>query len=259
MTLLLCIDVGNTHMVFGLFSGERLVHQWRLPTDRDATADDLAVRLNGLLALHDVDPAAVDGVAVCCVVPPLSSALAELGNRYLGQQPLFVDAAVRTGVAVRYDNPNEVGADRIVNAAAAYRLYGGPAVVVDFGTATTFDAVSATGEYLGGAISPGIGISLEALFQRASMLPRIHLQRPERAIGTNTVASMQSGVVYGYAGQVDAMVQRIRAELGGRARTIATGGFAELIAPSCETIETIDPSLTLHGLRLIYNLNHEER
>lgn len=253
--VLIGIDVGNTNIVVGVFRGEDLLHRWRLPTGREATADDLGLRLVTLLAHHGVPAGAVAGAAVCCVVPPLEGPLREAVARYLGREPLWVTGATRSGIVVRYDNPAEVGADRIVNAAAAYHQYGGPAVIVDFGTATTFDAVSPAGEYLGGAIAPGVAVSLEALFQRASMLPRIPLSAPERAIGRNTVASMQSGVVFGFAGQVDALVRRLAAELGAEPRVIATGGLSPLIGPHCETVQHVDPDLTLHGLHLIHRLN----
>lgn len=253
--MLLALDVGNTNTVAGLFRGAELLHHWRLPTQREATADGLAVQLLGLLSYHGLSGEDVAGMAVACVVPPLLTAVEQMSRRYFGCTPLIVGPGIETGIDVRYENPREVGADRVVNAVAAYAAYGGPAIVVDFGTATTFDAISAGGEYLGGAIAPGIGISLAALFREAAMLPRIELARPNGAIGRNTVASIQAGAVFGFAGQVDALVRRIRAELGGRAFAVATGGLAPLIAAECETVDAVDPLLTLTGLRLIYERN----
>lgn len=253
--MLLALDIGNTNTVAGLFRGPALLHHWRLPTQREATADGLAMQLLDLFAYHGLAGREVGAVAVACVVPPLLMAVDEMSRRYFGRPPLVVGPGVDTGIAVRYENPREVGADRVVNAAAAYAAYGGPAIVIDFGTATTFDAISAEGEYLGGAIAPGIGISLAALFREAAMLPRIELARPDRAIGRNTVDSIRSGTVFGFAGQVDALVGRIRAELGGRAFAVATGGLAALIAAECETVDAIDPLLTLTGLRLIHQRN----
>lgn len=250
--MLLALDVGNTNTVAGLFRGPELLHHWRLPTRREATADGLAMQLLDLFNYHRLQAGDVEGVAVACVVPPLLRTVEEMSRRYFARQPLIVGPGVDTGITVRYDNPREVGADRVVNAVAAFAAYGGPAIVVDFGTATTFDAISAGGEYLGGAIAPGIGISLAALFSEAAMLPRIELARPERAIGTNTVASIQSGTVFGFAGQVDALVRRIQAELGGRAFVVATGGLAPLIAAECATVDAVDPFLTLTGLRLVF-------
>ncbi len=253
--MLLALDVGNTNTVAGLFRGAELLYHWRLPTQREATADGLAVQLLGLLSYHGLSGEDVAGMAVACVVPPLLTAVEQMSRRYFGCTPLIVGPGIETGIDVRYENPREVGADRVVNAVAAYAAYGGPAIVVDFGTATTFDAISAGGEYLGGAIAPGIGISLAALFREAAMLPRIELARPNGAIGRNTVASIQAGAVFGFAGQVDALVRRIRAELGGHAFAVATGGLAPLIAAECETVDAVDPLLTLTGLRLIYERN----
>lgn len=250
--LLLCLDVGNTHISAGLFQDEAVLFHWRLPTEQETTADLLAMRLYGLFTYHGLAFSHLHGVAVCSVVPPLDHALADLCKQYLHKTPLWVTASTDTSVEILYDNPQEVGPDRIVNAAAAYAQCRGPSIVVDFGTATTLDAISAHGQYLGGAIAPGVGISVDALFRRAAMLPRIDLARPGRAIGRNTAASMQSGIVFGYAGQVDALVERMRQEMDGDPTVIATGGLAPLIAPECRTVQTIDPLLTLTGLRLIF-------
>ncbi|HHE71085.1 MAG TPA: type III pantothenate kinase, partial [Chloroflexi bacterium] len=221
--MLLCVDIGNTNIVLGVYRGEELVTHWRVATVHERMADEYAMLLLQLFSCSRHDPAILQGVAISSVVPPLTGTFTKLSEAYLGLTPLVVDAGVRTGVRIRYDNPREVGADRVVNAAAAYRLYGGPACIVDFGTATTFDAISAEGDYLGGAIAPGIRISAEALFTRTAKLPRIDLVRPPRAIGSNTVHSMQSGILFGYVGLVEGMVARFRAELGEDMRVIGTG------------------------------------
>lgn len=264
--LLLVIDVGNSLVVAGLFQQDRLVVHWHLSTDRHKTADEYAVLLRALFRQQGLSLEQVDAVVLSSVVPPLMPSLEDLVRRYFGVEPLVIAPGLKTGMPVRFDDPREVGADRIVTALAALHKYGGPLVVVDFGTATIFDVVSASGEYLGGAIAPGILISAEALFQRAAKLPRIELVRPPRAIGTNTVASMQAGMVFGFAGQVDELVRRIARELQaplpaganpgpGDLRVVATGDQAELIAREAETIQRVDPLLTLEGLRLIYELN----
>jgi len=253
--MLLCIDIGNTNIVLGVYNGEQLMAHWRLATVHERMPDEYAMLLLQLLSHSRYDPGELQGVAMASVVPPLTGTFVKLSEVYLGLTPLVVDAGVRTGVRIRYDNPREVGADRVVDAAAAYRLYGGPACIVDFGTATTFDAINTEGDYLGGAIAPGIGISAEALFARTAKLPRIDLARPPRAIGSNTVHSMQSGILFGYVGLVEGMVARFRAELGDNMRVIATGGLAEIIARETSVIEVVDPWLTLKGLRMIYELN----
>lgn len=250
--LLLVLDIGNTNITAGIYDGRGLLHHWRLPTARELTADALAVQMQGLLALHGIALGDLEGPAVSCVVPALVAPVTEMARRYLGAEPLFVGPDTDTGITIAYRRPQEVGADRIVNAAAAYARWGGPVIVVDFGTATTVDAVSDRGEYLGGAIAPGVAISVAALFRQAALLPRIELAPPARAIGGDTVSSMQSGIVFGFAGQVDALVRRIAAEMGGRPRVIATGGLASLIAPACETLDALEPNLTLDGLRLVY-------
>ncbi|MCR4407792.1 MAG: type III pantothenate kinase [Anaerolineae bacterium] len=253
--MLLCIDIGNTNIVIGVYRGEELLGHWRVATVHDRMADEYAMLLLQFFSHSGYDPAALQGVAIASVVPPLTRTFIELSETHLRQTPLVVDAGVRTGVRIRYDNPREVGADRVANAAATYRIYGGPACVVDFGTATTFDAISAEGDYLGGAIAPGIFIAAEALFTRTAKLPRIDLTRPPRAIGSNTVQSMQSGILFGYVGLVEGMVARFREELGPDMRVIGTGGLAEVIARETTVIKVVDPWLTLKGLRMIYEMN----
>ncbi len=256
---LFCIDVGNTNVLMGLYEGETLATHWRIATDHQKMADEYAMLVLDLFDRSGRDPAAVDGVIVASVVPPLTGIFEKLSQRYFGRKALVVGASVRTGVNVRYDNPSEVGADRLVNAVAVYRRWGGPACVVDFGTATTFDAISAEGDYLGGAIAPGIGIAAEALFERTAKLPRIDLVRPPAIIGENTVHSMQSGLLFGYVGLVEGIVARFRAELGADMQVVATGGLASLIAAETDVIEAVEPWLTLEGLRLIWEMNAENQ
>jgi type III pantothenate kinase len=253
--MLLTIDIGNTNLTLGLYQGEQLGPRWRLATVHDRMPDEYGLQFLGLLAHAGVTPAELSGTCLASVVPPLTATIINACQRYLEQEPLVVDAGVKTGVRIRYEDPRAVGADRIVDAAAVQRLYGGPACVVDFGTATTFDAISSEGEYLGGAIAPGIGIASEALFLRTAKLPRVDLQRPPYAIGRNTVHAMQSGLLFGYVSLVEGMVARFRAELGANMKVIATGGLAELIARETDSIEIIAPWLTLDGLRIIWKLN----
>jgi len=253
--MLLAIDIGNTHIVIGVYRGRDLVARWRAATDRDRTADECAVLLRNFFAGDGLALTEVEGAIISSVVPPMTPTFCELVSDYLGITPLVVGPDIETGVEIRYDNPHEVGADRVVNALAASRLYGTPAIVVDFGTATTFDAVSAAGEYLGGAIAPGIGISVEALFRYTAKLPRIELAMPRRVVGKTTVESMQSGVLFGYVGLVEGLVARIREELGGQACVIATGGLAHVIAKEAPCLEVVDENLTLEGLRLMYEMN----
>jgi type III pantothenate kinase len=252
---LFCVDIGNTNVVMGLYKGEELITHWRIATVHGKMADEYAMLILSLFERSAQDMRAVEGVVVASVVPPLTGIFEKLSRRYFDQTALVIDREVHTGVRIRYDNPAEVGADRVVNAVATYHRYGGPACVVDFGTATTFDAISAEGDYLGGAIAPGIGIAAEALFQRTAKLPRIDLVRPPAAIGKNTVQSMQAGMLFGYVGLVEGLVARFRAELGPEMRVIATGGLAPLIAAETAVIDAVDPWLTLEGLRLIWNMN----
>ena len=253
--MLLCIDIGNTNITLGLYQGETLGPRWRLATDHDRMPDEFALQVLGLLQMAGLSPTDVDGAAVASVVPPLTGKWLDVCRTSLRCEPLVVDAGVRTGVRVRYDDPKAVGADRVVDAVAAFRMYGGPAIVVDFGTATTFDAISADGDYLGGAIAPGIGIAAEALFSRAAKLTRVEITRPPSAIGRNTTHSIQSGLLFGNVGLVEGMVDRFRRELGGQAKVIGTGGLAELIARETPVIEILAPWLTLDGLRMIYEMN----
>ncbi len=253
--MFLAIDIGNTNITFGLYEGENLGPRWRIRTIHEKMPDEYGILLDQLFRHRGCRAEQVTGVAVASVVPPLTPVFQQACQDYLGQTVLVVDAGVRTGVRIRYDNPREVGADRVVDAAAVQALYGVPACVVDFGTATTFDAVSAEGDYLGGAIAPGVGIAAQALFERTAKLPRVELTRPPSAIGRNTVHSIQSGLLFGYVGLVEGMVARFKAELGPQTCVVATGGLAEVIARETEVIDVVDPWLTLHGLRIIYELN----
>ncbi len=257
--MLLCIDVGNTNVTLGVYDGEALITHWRLSTDHQKMPDEYGMILSSLMAHRALTPADITGVALASVVPPLTDVFREVCAGYLAVDPLVVDTGVRTGVSVRYDPPRDVGADRIVNVAAAYRLYGGPGCIVDFGTGTTFDALSKEGDYLGGAIAPGIRVAAEALFLRTAKLPRIDLRAPKRAIGSNTQDAMRSGIVFGYVGLVEGMIARFRQELGDGMRVIATGGLADVIAAETRSIELVDHWLTLKGLRLIYLLNEGVR
>ncbi|OIQ59229.1 type III pantothenate kinase [Moorella thermoacetica] len=253
--MLLAIDVGNTNIVLGIFAGHELKCHWRVASDRQKTADEYGLILRQLAHYQGLDLKEIQGVALASVVPTLTQVLTEMITSQLGRQPLVIGPGVKTGMPIRFENPREVGADRIVNGVAVYELYGGPAIVVDFGTATTFDAISEQGEYLGGAIAPGIGIATDALFARAAKLPRVELVRPPRLIGKNTVACMQAGIMYGFIGQVEGIITRMQAEMGGRAIVVATGGLAGLIGPEVNCIDRVDPMLTLEGLRIVYERN----
>lgn len=253
--LLLVIDAGNTNTVFGIWRGDVLVENFRLSTDHERTADEYGAVLLTLLARTGLDPARIGDIVISSVVPPLHSTLERLARAYFGHEARFVEPGIRTGMPIRYDNPAEVGADRIVNALAARELYGAPVVVVDFGTATTFDIVNRKGEYAGGIITPGILISAEALFAHASRLYRVDIRPPEQLVGRNTAAAMQAGIYYGYIGLVDGILERLLAETPGLEEIVATGGQAEMIAAGSKHIRRVEPLLTLIGLRRLHELN----
>jgi type III pantothenate kinase len=264
VVMLLAIDVGNTNIVLGVFDGATLVQSWRLQTLRERTSDELGLLVDGLFAHSRIERVKIRGVILGSVVPPLTGTMRHMAEKYFGVTAMIVEPGVNTGMPILYKNPSEVGADRIVNAVAAYEKFGKtaagsgrPMIIVDFGTATTLDAVSAKGEYLGGAICPGVQISADALFQRAARLPRIDVRKPASVVGQTTVGAMESGLFYGYVGMVEGLVRRMSDELGGNALCVATGGLADVIAPETSLIEHVDPDLTLDGLRLVWERNQK--
>ena len=254
--MLLVIDVGNTNIVLGIFKDQELVDHWRVSTDRLRTTDEYGVLIRHLFYLNGVNSEEIDAIIISSVVPPVMPTLERMCQRYFGLTPLVIGPGVKTGMDIKYDNPREVGADRIVNAVAAYEKFGGPVIIIDFGTATTFCAVDKKGTYLGGAICPGIGISTDALVQRTAKLPRIEVVQAEKVICRNSVESMQAGVFYGFVGQVDGIVSRMRKELGCKAKVVATGGLAVIVAPATDAIDVVEPMLTLEGLKIIYDRNN---
>lgn len=256
--MLLVIDVGNTNIVLGVYDSKKLVNFWRVKTDAEKTSDEYGMIIKQLFEIQGYKFSDIEAVAISSVVPPIMYTLEHMSRKYLGKDPLIIGPGIKTGMNIKYDNPKEVGADRIVNAVAAYELYGGPLIIVDFGTATTYCAVSENGDYLGGAISPGVRISMDALFERTAKLPRVELLKPGTVICKNTINSIQSGVIYGYVGQVDYIVRRMKKEIGNMdAKVIATGGLSKLIASESETIDIVNGLITLEGLRIIYERNKE--
>ncbi len=267
--MLLVVDVGNTNTVLGVFERStqesaagrvrKLIAHWRVSTNKSQTVDEYGVLFRNLFAMNGIEVSAVQGIVISSVVPPLDSTLREVCERYFQFKPLFIEPGVKTGMPVHYDNPAEVGADRIVNSVAAFEKFGGPCIVVDFGTATTFDVVSPKGEYMGGVITPGIGISADALFERTARLPRVDIRKPPSVVATNTVNSLQAGLYYGYLGLIDGILERLIAELGGDVKVVATGGLASLMGSGSKYIREVDDLLTLEGLRIIYERNQTRR
>ena len=258
--MILVFDVGNTNIVFGLYNGKKLINYWRVATNGSKTSDEYGVLISQLFGHDNISFESVKAVVISSVVPSLMYTLEHMSKKYFNTEPLIVGPGIKTGMNIKLDNPKEVGADRIVNAVAAFELYGGPVIIVDFGTATTFCAVNANGDYLGGAISPGIRISTDALFEKTAKLPRVELIKPDAVIGKNTISSIQSGVIFGYVGQVEYIVQRMKKELGSdKAKVIATGGLSKLIASETECIDVVNGLLTLEGLRIIYEKNKEQQ
>lgn len=257
--MLLAIDIGNTNVTLGIFDGDILKVTWRLGTGIHRLVDEYGILLLNFLKHQKLSASEISGAVLCSVVPPLVPIFQEVCQKYVETSVLVVEAGVKTGMRISVDNPREVGPDRVVNAVAVHKLYRGPVIVIDLGTATTFDVVSKEGDYLGGVIAPGIGISSEALFSRAAMLPRVELARPKQVIGKNTVSAMQSGIIFGYAGLIEGIINRIQRELESKAKVIATGGYAQLLAQEIPAIEMVNPDLTLIGLRLIYEMNVSKR
>ena len=254
--MLLTLDVGNTNVTLGVYDGDSLRATWRFATDVEKQPDEYGVLLLTLLQHESLSPADVTDAVMACVVPDLEPVIDLVCERYLSVRPLVVHAGVRTGLRILYDTPRDVGADRVADAVAAIQMYGPPLIVVDLGTATVFDAINKEGDYLGGALAPGLGIASEALFRRAAKLYRVELSRPRTAIGRNTIAAMQSGILFGYVGLIEGLVGRMKEELGDNPKVIGTGGYAQLISRETEVIDIVNPDLTLEGLRIIYNLNH---
>lgn len=253
--MLLVFDIGNTNIVLGAYEGKKLLKHWRISTDRQKTGDEYGMLINNLFTFQGLSIKDIHATIISSVVPPMVVPLVKMCNRYFRLEPLVVGPGIKTGIRLKYENPREIGADRIVNAVGAYEQFGGPLIIVDFGTATTFCAIDGNGDYLGGAIAPGIGISTEALFQRAAKLPRIELVTPKSVICRNTVTSMQSGIIFGFTGQVDEIVRRMKEELDSDAKVIATGGLANLIAKQSKSIDKVEHFLTLTGLRVLYERN----
>lgn len=255
--MILVMDIGNTNIVLGVYDQDQLQHHWRMETDRMKTEDEYAMQVKALFQHVGLYFEDIDGIIISSVVPPIMFSLEAMCTKYFKQKPLVVGPGVKTGLNIKYENPREVGADRIVNAVAGIHYYGAPLIIVDFGTATTYCYINERGDYMGGAIAPGIGISTEALFTRASKLPRIELSKPEHVVGKNTVSAMQAGIVYGYVGQVEGLVSRMKKAGSGQPKVIATGGLAPLIADETDVINQVDPFLTLKGLYLIYKRNEK--
>ena len=253
--MLLVFDIGNSNIVMGTYDGKRLTHHWRISTDRQKTGDEYGMLINDLFRFQGIRMADIDAIIISSVVPPLVVPLVKMCERYFRHRPLVVGPGIKTGIKLKYENPREIGADRIVNSVGAFEQYGGPLIVVDIGTATTFDVVDKNGDYLGGVIAPGIGISTEALFSRTAQLPRVAFVTPKNVIGRNTISGMQSGIIYGFVGQIDEICRRIKGEMKQEMKVVATGGLAQMIANESSQIEEVDTFLTLTGLRVLYERN----